>query len=68
MSRESMNIEKMKVKMCTKCFNMFQHPGGGCSACGNTELETFWTSTDDDGDYLFKLVSHVGDDQNEEQN
>ncbi len=54
-----MNIEKMKVKMCTNCFGMFQL-NGKCSQCGEKELETFWTSTEDDGDYLFKLVSHVG--------
>ena len=65
MSRESMNIEKMKVQMCTKCFNMFKR-GDGCSSCGNKEFETHWTSIDDDGDYLFKLVSHVGDDQVEQ--
>ena len=58
-----MNIEKMKVQMCVECRNMFQVSNGECSKCGRKEFETHWVSTEDDGDYLFRLVSHVGSEE-----
>jgi len=54
-----MKIRKMSVKLCTECYNAFFGLGDACNHCGSLEKETFWT--DDDGDYLFKLVSDASD-------